>query len=243
MHRLTRLASVALAVAFTAPALAQHDHDHDDDHPDIEVELDGLDIGYHPEEYNLKVSHENYAFTKPSSVWRATFPGFEGENLGNTRTFDLVSVGPLYEYDDGQPDGSKFVAAVNEFVRIIDAGVAGQIDVTGTSTTQTLDDGVGTTNTSGVLHQHPVFQLRTDLSGDPDDGAYLLELQIASTGLNTSPSFWVLFHKGLDDATYDFAIHEAEEQFGLTVIPEPASLALLGAGALMMGLRRRGCAA
>lgn len=241
MNRLTRLASLALAVAFTAPALAQHDHD--DDHPDIEVELDGLDIGYHPEEYNLKVSHDNYAFTKPSSVWRSTFPGFEGENLGNTRTFDLVSVGPLYEYDDSQPDGSKFVAAVNEFVRIIDAGVAGQIDVTGTSSTQTLADGVGTTNSSGVLHQHPVFQLQTDSLGDPADGAYLLEFQIASSGLNTSPSFWVLFHKGLDDLAYDTAIHEAEEQFGLTVIPEPASVALLGAGALMMGLRRRGRAA
>ncbi len=232
---LRQLTAFLIAAMLVSPALAQHDHD--DDHPDIEIELDGLDIHFHPEQYNLRVSHENYAFTKPTTTWRALFPGFEGEDLGSTRTFDLVSVGPLYEFDDALPDGQKFAAAANDYIRVLNASLD-SIDVTGSSGTQTLPDGVGTTNASGILHSHPIFQLHTDLGGDPSDGAYLLELQIASLGLNTSDSIWVLFHKGLDDATYDRAIHEAEAQFGLAVVPEPASATLLGAGVLLWTRRQ-----
>lgn len=231
----------ALALA-PVSAWAQHDHG-DSDHPDIEVELEGGEIVTHPESANLYVNHESFAFTKPTTVWRAIFPGFEGEGLGNVVTYDLISVGPFYVFDDSQPDGSKFAAAGDEFLRIINADVTDQIDVTGTSSLQTLVAGIGTTDSDGDLHQHPTFQLRTTGAGDPADGGYLAEFQIASTGLTTSESFWVLFQKGIDDPTYDDMIHEAEEQFGLVVIPEPTTLALLGLAGVVMTTRRRRSAA
>ena len=232
---------VTLLATLLAAGHAAAQHDHGSDHPDIEVELDGLDIGTHPEGVNLFASHDNYGFTKPTTTWRATFPGFEGENLGANRTFNLVALGNLFEYDDAQPDGSKFVAATDEFLRIVNTSL-NQVDVTGASSgEQALPDGVGTTDGTGDLHAHPVFQLRTtSLVGDPDDGAYLLQFKITSAGLNDSDPLWVLFHKGLDDLTYDTAIHEAEDQFGLTVIPEPATFAVIGlAGAAALARRLR----
>lgn len=235
----TTFTLLALLCSTAAVSAQDHDHDHGSDHPDLELEVEDGAIHIHPESASLFVSHEHYAFTAPTSAWRALFPGFEGEGLGASRTFDLISTSPLYVFDASAPDGAHFVAATAPFIRVINADVTEQIDITGSSSVQTLLAGIGTTDGDGDLHQHPTFQLRTIGSGAPADGVYLVGFQAASPGLATSDPFWLLFHKGVDDATYDTAIHEAQEQFDIQVVPEPASLAMLAATGLVMLRRRR----
>ncbi len=179
----------------------------------------------------LFADHDDTVLTKPSSVWRTTDPGFAGTGLGSNRVFDLVSVGPLWSHN-----GSQFVAAGDEFLRVFPFGdIDNSIDITGTSSLQTLLTGAGVANSSGSLHSHPTYQLLTTAAGDPADGAYLVEFRVASESLATSDSFWVLFHKGLSVDDFNAAIQDA-----VVFIPEPGALAMLvtAGGALLLRRRR-----
>ena len=89
-------------------------------------------------------------------------------------------------------------------------------------------------NPIGVFHKHVDFKLS---SASAPFGAYGVQLQLFSTNPTISPSdpFWIVFNWGLDDESFEEAVHAI-------TIPETSSLTLAlcaGAAAAGLGLRRR----
>lgn len=228
-------------IALFAPTFAfAHGGDLSGDHPDLEVEVEYNGLHTHPEGA-VYAQFEKFQFTKPSSTWRATFPGFEGDastGLGANKEFDLHAIDQLYWYNAGT--GAFVDTPGGESLRIVEdyTGGFGSIDVPGSGGTYPLVlSPFAGTDGSGLMHRHPQYQLKRD-GGDPTDGAYLLGLQIHdAAGVDPyvpTETFWLLFHKGLtDEADYE-AAHEAAIAF----VPEPATLTLLGLGGMTL-LRRR----
>lgn len=84
------------------------------------------------------------------------------------------------------------------------------------------------------LHTH----LEATISGTPTvtDGIYLLQLSLSSSnGLMESEPFWIVYNHGADEAAHDAAI----DWVSANLVPEPASLALLCAGAAVLFRRRK----
>jgi len=73
------------------------------------------------------------------------------------------------------------------------------------------------------------------VDGAAPAGIYLLQMRFQLSGFADSDSVWTVFNAGLDDTVHDAAIDYVEA----TYVPAPASLALLGVGAVLAPRRRR----
>ncbi len=71
---------------------------------------------------------------------------------------------------------------------------------------------------------------------DPETGVYLLALDLSSSdsGIGSALTTYLVFNNGDDERAHDAAITYVED----VIIPAPASLAVLGLGALAMRRRR-----
>lgn len=71
---------------------------------------------------------------------------------------------------------------------------------------------------------------------DAETGVYLLSLDFSSSdaGIGGAPTTYLVFNNGEDEMVHDAAIHYVED----VIVPAPASLAVLGLGALALRRRR-----
>jgi hypothetical protein len=71
---------------------------------------------------------------------------------------------------------------------------------------------------------------------DPETGVYLLALDLSSSdsGIGAARTTYLVFNNGEDEMVHDAAIAYVED----VIVPAPASLAVLGLGALAMRRRR-----
>jgi hypothetical protein len=83
-------------------------------------------------------------------------------------------------------------------------------------------------------HTHPGYSLNSDAAGQFQDGVYLLELSMTNNGLTTQP-FWIVFGQNMDDSVVDGAV----DALSAGLVPEPASLGLLGIGTLLLMRKKR----
>lgn len=101
---------------------------------------------------------------------------------------------------------------------------------------------IGTVGSGGGLHSHVAFQISKAGGGNPDDGAYLLELSLFDTLNNTaltpinlaSDKFFLAFHLN-EGGTFG---HAAFDQ-AIAAVPVPAAVWLFGSALALLGLGRR----
>ena len=101
---------------------------------------------------------------------------------------------------------------------------------------------IGSVGSGGGLHSHVDFQISKAGGGNPDDGAYLLELSLFDTLNNTaltpiseaSDKFFLAFHL---NAGGTFS-HEAFEE-AIAAVPVPAAVWLFGSALALLGFGRR----
>ncbi|MFA9477053.1 PEP-CTERM sorting domain-containing protein [Phycisphaerales bacterium AB-hyl4] len=215
------------ALAFASPA-----YSHEGTEIEIEVE-DGNVLELHGPA--ILHDHEHFGFINAGGSWETnhdgnTWPGFDA-HLGSAHAnvnFDLIAETPLY-YWDGASSGFTPMTG-DTAIRLSHGG--NNLDITGQSGSQTFSNLVST-DSNGNIHSHRLWQLIGD-DGEPADGAYLIGIRMDADGYEASNLQGILFHKGLDHEQYELA-----ENLALAVIPEPASLALVGLGGAAMLLRRR----
>ena len=98
---------------------------------------------------------------------------------------------------------------------------------------------IDTTNGSGFLHKHRPFRLDDgdgNINTAPAAGLYLLGMTLSAAGQETSDPFWFVLDAGLED---EVAHEAAVEWVESNIVPEPASIALLGIGSLLVLSRGR----
>ncbi|MCE9589122.1 MAG: PEP-CTERM sorting domain-containing protein [Planctomycetes bacterium] len=198
--------------------------------------------------------------------WTTQFPGF-ASTPGSVAT-PVVSDGTATPLPEGTVYYFNFLGPLRYFSSTIDPadslasfGVApdsSALLVTGTDGGP-AESGAGPTagfqiGTAGAIgskwHKHLRYQIDQNHNSLPDgtldsgfltpaDGQYLIELEVyfhptPETTLRTAP-FYILFAKNVPDAVTDLSI----EAINNSLIPEPASLMLLGGGAAVLLWRRR----
>ena len=127
--------------------------------------------------------------------------------------------------------------------------------VTPSSTGTTVEGVEFTIDSHGDIHGHPDYRLfngTTSSPSAPDDGIYLtqmiIELDDAVGGVFDSEVIYTVYALNATEEEHEHAAEWVHEEFGVEgigdhdhdhVIPEPASIALIGLGGLALARRRR----
>lgn len=158
-------------------------------------------------------------------------PGYNVEPGDSLAPDDIIGfnvLGPLLYHN-----GTDF-AVTSATVTFEDATA---VEVPITSATVSGSGWIGQADSSGGLHEHldmwinntaPVGAYGVLLSLSSYDSGFQPRLDIAD-----SDSFYIVFNNGLDETAFEDAVGNFA-----TLIPEPASIALLAGGGLMLALRR-----
>lgn len=93
---------------------------------------------------------------------------------------------------------------------------------------------IGQSGSSGQIHEHLDMSVSMSGGGLPTMGAYLIQLQVVSSGMVSSQPFYIALNRGLDDAAFENAVQAL-------AVPEPQTWLLLGAGfaGVIVAARRR----
>jgi hypothetical protein len=143
-----------------------------------------------------------------------------------------------------------FTAAAGERVEVYKSSGPGNVfytAITGSGFTALAGDSdgltamrIGTTSSTGILHEHLQWYLADPGDGTPEVGAYLLGIEVYDTlgDYERSEMIPMLFNYGLSDAQFALAVDAAAVH--LNLIPEPAAgLILAGLSVLALVRRRR----
>ncbi len=180
-------------------------------------------------------------------------PGFttnDGEGL-------LVNQGDQIWFNvlDASVHSSFGAGYVNFYNPVTDAleasGRLAILDNSGSTTDLVLNGGsiesgvnpqfIGSADADGDVHDHVVVDLLDDSTAP--QGAYGILLQLQSDfdaadstiDLSSDP-FWFVFNHGLSESDFDSV---ALTQFGVSSVPEPGTLSLVGLGLVTILVRRR----
>lgn len=178
-----------------------------------------------------------------AGVFTTTFPGYEAKKTdaglpsGTVIGFNIA--GPLLRFDEASASFEPTAAPATP-------GAATQLAVSSGATVRVTGDAPAsgfdffTYNATGD-HAHLSYTLYGDGSGASDgaSGVYALPLELTSASLSTSPVYYLLLGKDVEQDSALFGT--AADVARTTLVPEPASMTLLlalGGGASLVRRRR-----
>ncbi|WP_404356543.1 hypothetical protein [Methylotuvimicrobium sp. KM1] len=164
-------------------------------------------------------------------------PGFNGFGLVSNSLIWYQVENTLKKWD--VLSSSWLSTGFNEQIEIEKASITNIVSATNGLGDQGF---IGSVSASGGLHTHVDFQISSAGGGNPDDGAYLLELSLFDTHNDDaltpisliSDKFFLAFHLN-EGGTFG---HEAFEQ-AIAAVPVPAAVWLFGSGLALLGFGRR----
>lgn len=223
-----RLTVMALsALALVAPAYA-------DPHAgDFELTVESGQIVVQP-----RVLGGELAELVPG-VWTTDAPGFDAEdgtfNPGTAVGFKILDTLRKWNGTDFSTQPTETLTLSSSVLNTTTPTNPLDAPVTGFSLT---------VSPGGGWHKHLNYTLNSPYA----DGIYLLKLSLFNEGTISGPlegpanglateslPFWVVLNKNIDEEDHDLAI----DYVNAVLVPEPASLGLLAAGALLALRRRR----
>jgi len=148
-------------------------------------------------------------------------PGYDSEAgtwaSGAIVNYQILGVLEFWNGSSWAPAGLERVTLegnLGEASFIQGSGVSG--DLTGL---------IGQSGSNGVIHEHLDMGVSRIGGGLPSVGAYLIQLQLTSVGLQSSQPYYIALNRGLSEIDFESAVQAL-------AVPEPGTWALLAGGLL-----------